>query len=248
MRHAEETLTAVEQQQGRASVSIWALSLDLDGAALVEASRLLTPAEQRRADRGTPIVRRRRMALRAALRVVVGQTVGCRPADVRLAETAAGRPHLAVPWGGVDISCATAGDFGLVAVARNIRIGIDVETVRAWKADVAAEGWLSPSEVELVRELSPDGRAEGATRAWTRKEAVLKAVGCGLALPPALIDVSAGDRSQVGEWIMEQVRVPVGLVATLACSAPIAHPGPALVPHRFPATAWSVRADARRVS
>src|SRR3712207_2324968 len=55
----------------RARVAVWQVALDLDDGSLAGAAAVLSPDELRRADRGEPDERRRRIALRAAVRHVL---------------------------------------------------------------------------------------------------------------------------------------------------------------------------------
>lgn len=228
-------------------VSVWAVPLNLDAACLAEADSFLNQAERARAERGTPTVRRRRIALRAGLRVVAGRLLRCSPAAVRLGVSASGRPRLDGPGPDIDVSCSARGDLGLVAVADGLRIGVDVEAVSSWGPDVVAEGWLTPREVAAVQMLPPERRAEESTRLWTRKESILKAVGCGIAGDPGLVDVVAGGSARVVGWVLTPVRVPDGLVATLATSASVVRRGRTLVPYALPAT-WPILDDERRAA
>lgn len=220
----------------RPRVDVWQVGLDLLESDLESAATLLTPDERARADRGNSAVRRRRIAMRAALRTVLGQELECAPGDVPLVATAYGRPCLDLPAPIWDVNCTGSDDLGLIVVARGSRVGIDVEAVRPWTEETAAEGWLSEGEVAALRALPLSERALVATRCWTQKEAVLKAVGSGLSFPPVDVPTSpgcAGGRS--GDWVLSPVHVPPGFVATLASSAPTPLRGPVIVPRVLPA-------------
>jgi 4'-phosphopantetheinyl transferase len=186
-----------------------------DHAALPEAETCLAPDELARARRGTPAVHRRRVLLRAALRVALGNELGLPPDLVPLATTPLGRPTVAAP-GGLDVSCSASGALGLVAVGRR-RIGIDVEAVAPWSAAVLDEGWLAAEEQRALVRLPEGARAVAATRCWTQKEAVLKAVGNGLRgdLVATVTDVGRTD-AEVAGWLVHDVPVPHGYVASLA--------------------------------
>lgn len=201
--------------------SLWLVPLDLDDAEWDTAVSVLTPDERARTERGAPAVRRRRTALRAGLRAVLGEVLDCSPGEVPLRVATSGRPELCVPGRAMDVSCSASGQVGLVAVAEGLRIGVDVERVAAWTAHTPAEGWLSPRETHALVSLPPDDRAVEVTRAWTRKEAVLKATGQGLSVPAALVEPCVGQRrrARAGGWWLTPVDVPPGLVASLASSA-----------------------------
>ena len=203
-------------------VAIRMIPLDLDEDGLAQAERRGLSADERRyAASGTPEVRRRRIALRAGLRRVLGEILDLPPALVPLRPTAGGRPQIDLAAGGLDVSCSAAGPLGLLAVARGLRIGIDVEPVRAWDDATLDEGWLSPTEAAQLATLPTSVRGTAAARCWTRKESMLKAVGIGLAMPPGTVDVGFV-RERVADWSLVPVAVPDGYVATLASSVPIA--------------------------
>ena len=110
----------------------------------------------------------------------------------RLAAACAGtdpRQPLSVPAGGkpffegsaFDASISHGGDQVWVALAHGAQAGIDVERELAVREAAEVTASLHPAETAAIH---ADVRPERATlRCWTRKEAVTKAVGQGLALP-----------------------------------------------------------------
>jgi 4'-phosphopantetheinyl transferase len=188
-----------------------------DDAAIPEAETWLTSDELARARRGTPAVHRRRVLLRAALRVALGNELALAPDRVPLATTPLGRPVVAVP-GDLDVSCSASGALGIVAVGRR-RIGIDVEAVAPWSAAVLDEGWLAAEEQRALVRLPEAARAVAATRCWTQKEAALKARGTGLRGDLAATVTEAGRTGgEVAGWPVHDVPVPHGWVASLAAA------------------------------
>ncbi|MGY1639806.1 4'-phosphopantetheinyl transferase family protein [Geodermatophilus sp. SYSU D00703] len=195
------------------------VDLAADDDTVARAAAALTPGELARARRGTPAVHRRRVLLRAALRSVLAEELGTAPADVPLATTPAGRPELALDGTGLDANCAASGALGLVAVGRGRRVGVDVERVAPWNPEVLEEGWLSGAERRALTLLPPEFRPVAATRAWTQKEAVLKARGTGLREDPAATVTAIGRADGVvAGWQVSSVPVPDGWVASLAAA------------------------------
>jgi 4'-phosphopantetheinyl transferase len=200
-------------------VDIRLVDLALGNGAVARAELSLTSAEITRARRGTAAVHRRRVLLRAALRSALGAELGMDPARVPLYATPAGRPFVPSKAGGagVDVSCSASGDLGVVAVGRNVRIGIDVETVAPWLPEVLEEAWLSGGERVALLRLPASLRAAAATRSWTQKEAVLKAAGTGLHVSPATTVTTVGcTDGVVAGWQVRDVPVPDGWLASLA--------------------------------
>jgi 4'-phosphopantetheinyl transferase len=235
--HSLRSWRPARDRRGR--VDVWQVSLDVDEATLLRALTHLSAEERQRAERGTADVRRRRIALRAALRCVLARELGCRPQDVPLDRTAAGRPQLPSPARrtgrrrvALDISCTASGDLGLVAVGRGTRVGVDLEQVAHEAHPPSDEDWLTPREIAALRAAAPDERPVLAARAWTAKEAVLKAVGCGLSTPPICVEshLDGPPAPRAPGWTLRSVAVPPGLVATLATARPLPDGGGALVP------------------
>ena len=200
----------------RPDVAVGLVDLTAVGDALARAQALLTPAELARARRGTPAVHRRRVLLRAALRTALADELGTRPERVPLTTTAAGRPQLPAATG-LDASCSADGPLGLIAVGRGCRVGVDVERVAPWTPDVLDERWLAGSEQAALTALPPAARPQAVARAWTQKEAVLKARGTGLRDDPAAtVTVVGRIEGEVAGWPVRDVPVPDGWVASLA--------------------------------
>jgi 4'-phosphopantetheinyl transferase len=160
-------------------VHLWRIDLQTGDA---EADRaLLSPAEQARADRFLdPEGRRRHVRGRAVLRRLLGQCLGTDPRALALSEGAHGKPFLG---GGDDLhfNLSHSGETALVALAAGMEIGVDLEegTRKVGAAGGVAARWFTPEEQAA---WEAEARSPAAfLRLWTRKEAVMKAHGGGLA-------------------------------------------------------------------
>ena len=221
--HARTPGIATLDGPERPDVDVRIVDLRTDDAAVLRAEATLTPAELARARRGIPSVHRRRVLLRAALRTALADELDTDPASVPLATTPAGRPYLAPGTGAapLDVSCSASGTVGVIALSRGRRVGIDVQQIAPWSADVLDEGWLSALERLAVVTLPPAARPLAVTRAWTQKEAVLKVRGTGLADSPAAVQTVIGRATgPVADCEISNVPVPHGWVASLALGSP----------------------------
>lgn len=132
-------------------------------------------------------------AMPKPLETVVAAYVGLHRDEVVVHRGAAGKPEL--PGSPLHASLAHAGDAALVAVTAAGAVGVDVEPCRP---DV--DRWalvahvLSPLERDRLASLPAPRRPRAVLGAWTRKEAVLKAAGCGLAVEPNLVEIGPGPR------------------------------------------------------
>ena len=74
--------------------------------------------------------------------------------------------------------------LAVCALARGRAVGVDAETIDPGRHLAAmAQRYLAPCERNTLAACNPGHRAEMFTRFWTLKEAVLKALGCGLTFP-----------------------------------------------------------------
>jgi 4'-phosphopantetheinyl transferase len=73
------------------------------------------------------------------------------------------------------------------------QLGVDIELWRPLGDEAAlVRRFFSPAENATYAALAPAARTQGFFECWTRKEAYIKAVGQGLALPLDSFDVSFG--------------------------------------------------------
>lgn len=70
-------------------------------------------------------------------------------------------------------------ELALLAVAREVDVGVDVEAVRPIAMEIG-ERFFSKAEQEALRNVAPQQRLFAFYSCWTRKEAFLKALGVGL--------------------------------------------------------------------
>lgn len=133
---------------------------------------------------------RRYLTCHANMRKLLASYAECLPQELTFVFNEFGKPRLEKQKGEpLYFNLSHSGDIGLLAVSRMGDLGADIENVRPIEPDVAEEHF---SEIELaqLKTMSGDAWLEGFYRCWTRKEAILKAEGCGLNLPLDAFDVS----------------------------------------------------------
>ncbi len=116
--------------------------------------------------------------------------------EPRLVREPQGRPELDPAQRGrpaLSFNLTHTRGFAACALLRGAPVGVDAEDIRR-PLDIAAVArrWFAPSEVRLLEELPPDGRADMFFRIWTAKEAILKAAGLGLRISPERFAVAPG--------------------------------------------------------
>ena len=194
------------------AVHVWAVPLD---AGWADDESPLSADERRRAELfRRPEARRRFVAARVGLRVILGRYLGRGPADVPIDLEPAGKPRLAAAGVGestLEFNLSHSGELALVAVADGGAVGVDVERLRPVKRlEEIAVRFFSRREHDAILAAAPAGRPDAFLRCWTGKEAVLKAIGLGLGHPLDSFDAWPVDPA--GGWINLPPRSPDGAV------------------------------------
>ena len=130
-----------------------------------------------------PALRERFVISRGCLRLILGHCTGSEPAGIRFDYGTQGKPHLYrgdTPTD-VEFNVSHSGDLYLYALTRGSNVGIDVELMREdTDIDRLAARYFAPGEVRRLTDVPAGERRAAFYRCWTRKEAYLKARGCGI--------------------------------------------------------------------
>ena len=128
------------------------------------------------------------VAAHGLLRLALSAASDVDPHAWAFSATPAGKPELTGTHRGLEFSFSHARSIVACAVAPAGAIGVDVEEIPAAPPDAALLAQCcTPAERALLRALPAGEAATAFARLWTMKEAVLKALGTGLSLPPTEI-------------------------------------------------------------
>jgi 4'-phosphopantetheinyl transferase len=195
---------------------------------------LLDPSERACAARFSfPHLQRRYRVGRATLRCALGAWTGRPPASLVFDYGPEGKPVLP---GGPAFNVSHSEGQWLLGVTPHGRLGIDVELLRP-VIDLAAlaRHSFAADECAAVLAVPPAGRDRAFLEIWTRKEALVKALGGGLSIPlkafsvalaetpGSLLERLALEGEEVGDWCVRPVSGLSGdpaVVAALALDAP----------------------------
>jgi 4'-phosphopantetheinyl transferase len=128
-----------------------------------------------------------RMLLRHALSKAVDGRVA--PSDWRYREGAHGKPMMAEGLPALQFNVSHSESCVAVAVSHSQPIGIDIEAMRPQSGPGIIDDVLSEGERSRLANTPPSQRWNQFIRMWTAKEAAAKALGFGLSLDFATIDV-----------------------------------------------------------
>ncbi|MBO0514495.1 thioesterase domain-containing protein [Streptomyces beijiangensis] len=142
------------------------------------------------------------------------------------------------PGPGVQVSLTHSGTLAAVALTTAGAVGVDIELLRPLpELEGMARTVLAASELEEWGAAGPSSRLNILFRAWTRKEAVLKALGTGLGgdmrsvvtdlapAPhhPAAVAALPHEAGPLAHWTVRDLPAQAGYAGALAVRAPGAH-------------------------
>ncbi len=181
-----------------AQVTVLRIDLDAPGWQTPGRIGVLDDDERRRAARFFDGKHRRRWrAGRIALRCAIAMRTGATPAAVRFDYGRHGKPAL-VDNPRLNFNLAHTQNRALLALTGAAPVGIDIEAVRDLDdLDRVARRVFTDVELESLMAVDGDERVARFFCGWTRKEAVLKARGTGLATPLKAFEVSLDGPARV---------------------------------------------------
>jgi 4'-phosphopantetheinyl transferase len=179
-----QTATASPKLQAD-ELHVWKITLDRDDTQWQPHMALLSADEQAKADRYRFEKHRRRyISGRTALRILLGGYLGRAPETLSFNYNDHGKPSLAQNNSKLRFNVSHTEGIMLAGFVLNSEIGIDIETIQH-DIDYMGIGqrWFSKLEHNTLLTLPEQERIDAFFRAWSRKEAFIKALGTGLSYP-----------------------------------------------------------------
>ncbi len=207
-----------------ATVDIWHIELTTPPPA----DTVLNASEIERASRFRFEMHRRRfIAARHALRVILAGYLDANPSSLSFAYGDHGKPS--VEGSPLHFNLSHSGDAAALAVSTDRELGLDIEEMRPAQdlLDVA-RNFFAQAEVASIAVLPLSDRPQAFYRCWTRKEAYIKARGEGLAIPLDSFTVPTGEdtggrllssclgQSELLRWNLYSLPCRPGLAGALA--------------------------------
>jgi 4'-phosphopantetheinyl transferase len=163
---------------------------------------------------------------RVLLRRSLGRVLGVEPDLLRFVLGEHGKPALDPPIPGAPaFNLAHTGDVVALALAPAATVGLDLEVLaERSSAERIAERRFAPAEVAWLA-VQPDTRRTRAfLRLWTAKEAVLKALGTGIAGGLTAVELAPGPDGSLhivrlpaaGPWTLLELSLRPDLLAAVA--------------------------------
>jgi len=204
-------------------VQCWSVRLD---AAPETYYAVLSDDERKRSARfGFERDRRRFVVAHGVLRDLLGRYLGTDPGQIRFVCNVFGKPELHPEFGGrLRFNLSHSADLALIAIARDARVGVDVERIEGRGesnyADVA-RSFFSATEVDGLSRVPSHLYDQAFFSCWTMKEAYVKGRGEGLTLPLTSFSVPitsdpAPAAVRRGRWSLFTLQPAPGYVGAIA--------------------------------
>lgn len=153
---------------------------------------LLNDDEKKRA--GTflqPLSRKHFIAARSALREILSLYLSISPEKILFTYTAHKKPYLHASMdSSIKFNLSHSHHLAVYAFTLNDEIGIDLEKIDNNAHMGVAKKYFNKEEIHYMMQLPETDRANAFYRIWAAKEAVVKAIGKGIALSLADIAIS----------------------------------------------------------
>jgi len=209
-------------------VDLWLWALDVDDGERERLAAFLSDDETARAARFVFERDRERFVVgRGRLREILARKVSRAPAELRFSYSENGKPALQ-GFGDAQFNLSHSEGVAVLALSQAFELGVDVEFVRPLKEDVA-ERFFSRREIDQLASLPADDQLAGFYRCWTRKEAIVKAIGDGLSRPldsfdvsvgadvPAVVERLEGEADAPRAWRLAHFVPAAGYIGAVAC-------------------------------
>jgi 4'-phosphopantetheinyl transferase len=209
-------------------VHLWYASLALTPIQEKEYTLFLSADEIARAERfHFPEHKRRYIAARAILRNILSQYISINPKKIQFSYSPQGKPFISDQR--LQFNVSHSHDMAIYGFINHSAIGVDIERISDTYHDGVAKRYFSAQEYQGLNQLPPEQRVVAFYRIWSRKEAVIKALGQGLSFPLASFSVPVEETFSMVEieidfqgksyWHLENVQVHPGYQAACVTAA-----------------------------
>lgn len=216
-----------------ADIKLWSIDISPAKHRSEELRSLLSDDELKRAEKFRFDKHRDRwIASRAMLRSILSVMTQQPPELVAFEYDEHAKPYLprSSNHERIHFNLTHSSDLALLAVTSVGPVGIDVERIKPLSnIDAVVSRFFSPAERHAFFSVTSDvDQLKLFYTCWTRKEAYLKALGCGISKPTHTFDVTFmsssepeitaidGDNNAARDWLLFDLKVTPGYVGALA--------------------------------
>ena len=217
---------------GPEAVHLWCASLDLPKSRIDAFEETLSKAERNKAaDLCSYALRRHFIASHGLLRSILARYVPAAPGEIELANDHYGKPRLKGVKHSLSFNMAHSGELAIYAVSERAEVGVDLERIRSVEhVLMIAAQFFSPREQAELHTLSEEDQLYGFFDCWTRKEALIKALGGSIPQFKSGLGIPRNDGGQPTaplelshHWCLRSLSPAPGYIAAVAVDSPCPH-------------------------
>ncbi|MCH5586174.1 4'-phosphopantetheinyl transferase superfamily protein [Shimazuella sp. AN120528] len=181
-------------------VDLYLFSIDPNDYDEKEFLSILSAEEQEKANKfHFPSLQKKYVISHGMMRQLIASYIACNPRDIRYHFNAFGKPELVIPSCPLHFNLSHSEQFAALAIASH-PVGADIEQIKPLEDYVSlTRHFLSIKERKSFCQLAADDQQLAFYRAWTRKEAYIKAIGMGLSYPVEQVTISFDEQPQLLE-------------------------------------------------
>lgn len=212
---------------GLNEIHIWSVDLTKILAFAMRNSAILSADEHHRAQRFHFLTHQQRfIGAHVVLRMLLSDYLGIPPAEIHFTKTTQGKPQISHSGNELKFNLSHSADFAIYAFTLKHEIGVDIEKTGKDYRPALVEKYFTPQENNDLLQLPPEERTAGFYRIWSRKEALIKAIGGGLAHSLNSFSVSPNKDYEIITieniiWHIQSVLIHPEYQSAVACSQPI---------------------------
>lgn len=186
----------------------------------------LSHDEQIRAQRlHFPIHKTRFIAAHSALREIAGRYLQQAPKSIQFAYNDFKKPFLK-DYPSLQFNLSHSADRALIAFTKDNPVGVDIELMKELFTSEIITRYCHSDEIAFFNGLPNHEKCAAFFQLWTRKEALIKAVGQGLKIPlnsfaVSLVPCIEKVTIENHPWIVQPVAVNVPFCASIATATAI---------------------------
>lgn len=210
------------------TIHLWIDDLNLSTEEISERKLLLSPDELERAMQFRSTIHQERfIASKSSLRLILSHYLLYSAEEIRFSQNEHKKPLLLESNPNrVTFNISHSDNKAVYAIGRDMDIGIDIEQIQLDDKQAIAKRFFNAQENSALDALPDHERANAFYTIWTRKEAVLKAIGTGLYTPLASFSVSAQPKPEIlnlknEQWYLFSLNLDPAYTAAVASNKPI---------------------------
>lgn len=207
-------------------VHIWSIHLPLPVTEMADLEHCLSDDEKSRAAQFRFAIHRERfIGARLALRYILSRYLNVSPESIQFNKGVHGKPFIESPKTNLQFNISHADEFAVFAITLDHAVGIDIEKVRDRASQDIAARFFTHEENAALKRAPRDAKLTTFYRLWSRKEAIIKALGKGISsLPLSSFSVSATENPEIlfmdnELWLLRSLTIHPDYQAAIATAA-----------------------------